>query len=70
MVVFIYMQFNFSIGDYHLGGKILTVTVNYDIQTRQINFNTVFYVVEIKMIKDKCNMRQWIINFLILFLII
>ena len=33
--------------------------------TRQINFNTVFYVVEINLLEGKCRMRRWIIRLLI-----
>ena len=43
----------------------MSVAVNCDIQTRQINNNTVFYVVEINLHKERCNIRQWIIRFLV-----
>ena len=59
------MKFSFFVGDHHLGDKAFSVAVNCDIQTRQINYNTVFYVVEINLLKERCNMRQWIIRFLV-----
>ena len=43
------MKFSFFIGDHHLGDKAGLVTVNCNIKTRQINYNTVFYVVEINL---------------------
>ena len=65
MLVVILMKFNFFIGDHHLEDKVFSVTVNCDIKTRQINYNIVFYVVEINLFKERCNMRQWIIRFLV-----
>ena len=59
------MKFRFFIGDHHLGDKAFSVAVNCDIQTCQINYNTVFYVVEINLLKERCNMRQGIIRFLV-----
>ena len=59
------MKFSFFVGDHHLGDKAFSVAVNCDIQTRQINYNTVFYVMEINLLKERCNMRQWIIRFLV-----
>ena len=47
------MKFNFSIGDHHLGERTIPITVSCDMKTRQINFNTVFYVVEIDLLKGK-----------------
>ena len=57
------MKFNVFICDHHLEDKPFSVIVKCDIKTRQINYNTVFYVVEINLFKEKCNMRQWIIRF-------
>ena len=59
------MKFDFLIGDRHLGDRTILFTVSCDMMTRQINYNTVFYVMEINVYDRKCNMRQWIIRFLI-----
>ena len=59
------MKFSVVNRDHHLGDKAFLVTVNCNIKTRQINYNTVFYVVEINWFKKRCNMRQWIIRFLV-----
>ena len=65
MFVFIKMKFNFSIGDYQLGDRIIPITVCCDMKTRQINFNTIFYVVGIDLLEGKCRMRSWIIRLLV-----
>ena len=59
------MKFNFSIGDHHLGERIIPVTVSCDMKTRQINFNTVYYVVEIDLLEGKCRICNWIIRLLV-----
>ena len=59
------MKFNLSIGDHPLGERTIPVTVSSDMKTRQINFNTDFYVVEIDLLEGKCRMRSWIIRLLV-----
>ena len=59
------MKFNFPIGDHHLAERTIPVTVCCDMKTRQLNFNKVFYVVEIDLLKGKCRMRSWIIRLLV-----
>ena len=60
------MKFSFFIVNHYLEDKAFSVAVNCDIQTRQINYNTVFYIVDINLLKDRCIMRQWIIRFLVI----
>ena len=45
------MKFNFSIDDHHLGERTIPVTVSCDRKTRQVNFNTVYYLVKIDLLK-------------------
>ena len=59
------MKFDFLIGDRHLGDRTIPITVSCDMITRLINYNTVFYVMEIDLFDVKCNVRQWIIRFLV-----
>ena len=59
------MKFNCSIGDHPLGERTIPITVSCDMKTRHINFNTVFYVVEIDLLEGKCRMRSWIIRSLV-----
>ena len=59
------MKFNISIGDHHLGERTIPVSVSFDMKTRQFNFNTVCYVVEIDLLEVKCRMRSWIIRLLV-----
>ena len=52
------MKFNLAINDHHHGDWTNPVTNSCDIQTCQINFNTVFKGMKIDLLEAKCRMQS------------